>query len=77
MQQWYELNQDIIFDVNIPESELSTRISQKINFIRGYLMDISFDGPEFMAKHSDFLTLQYPSKCNNFYGHLVRTRIGR
>jgi len=67
LSKWHELNQDF-WDLNISESELSTRISQKINFIRGYLVDISFDGSEFMAKHSGFLTLQYPSKCNNSMG---------
>jgi hypothetical protein len=51
-----ELNGDIILDLNLSESDLSTRISNKIKFLRGYLVDISFDGPEFMAKHSDFLT---------------------
>lgn len=68
LQKWHELNQDIVLDLNVSESELSTRISNKINFLRGYLVDISFDGPEFMAQHSNFLTLQYPSKCNNSIG---------
>ena len=64
LQKWHELNQDI----NVSESELYTRVSNKIKFLRGYLVDISFDGPEFMAKHSNFLTLQYPGKCNNSMG---------
>jgi hypothetical protein len=68
LQKWDELNYDIILDLNLSESDLSTRISKKLKFLRGYLVDISFDGPEFMAKHSNFLTRQYPSKCNNSIG---------
>jgi hypothetical protein len=66
--KWYELNQDLLLDWGVSESELSNRISQKINFLRGYLIDISFDGHEFMTKKSDFFTLQYPSKCNHAIG---------
>jgi len=47
---------------------LEERIKSKIGFIRGYLVDISFDGPVFMSKHSQFLTLQYPSRCENALG---------
>jgi hypothetical protein len=55
-------------DLNISESDCYTRIKSKIGFLRGYLVNISFDGPEFMASHSRFLTLQYPSKCDNAMG---------
>lgn len=75
LRKWHELNQDIILDLNISESELSNRIYQKIDFLRGYLVDITFDGPEFMAKHSDFLTLQYPSQCNNAIGVWLEQRL--
>jgi|GEM_PF-2882689 len=62
--KWYELNQDLILDLGISESELSNRITEKIQFLRGYLVDISYDGPEFMVKHSNFLTFQYPSSLS-------------
>lgn len=64
----HELNLDLIFDFNITKSDLYDRITEKINLLRGYFVDISFDGPEFMYLHSRFLNLQYPSKCNNSIG---------
>jgi hypothetical protein len=64
----HELNLDIILDLNLTESDLYDRIAEKISLLRGYLVDISFDGPEFMYRHSRFLTSQYPSKCNNSIG---------
>ena len=47
---------------------LVERANEKINFLRGYMVDISFDGPEFMALNSRFLTLQYQSRCNSAFG---------
>lgn len=64
----HEFGGDLLLDCTVFRSELSERISEKINFIRGYLVDISFDGPDFMARHSKFLSLQYPSQCNNAIG---------
>lgn len=64
----FELNLDLIFDFHVLKSELSSRVENKISFLRGYLVDISFDGPEFVERHSNFLTQQYPSKCNNAIG---------
>jgi len=56
-------------DVNTPsKQELQKRIQNKINFLRGYLVDISFDGPQFMSDYSSFISMQYPSRCNNAYG---------
>ena len=55
-------------ELGLSQSELLARLSNKVSFLRGYLVDISFDGPEFMATHSNFLTSQYPSKCNNSIG---------
>jgi len=66
LQNSHEFHQDLGYYNS--ESELLTRISRKIDFLRGYLVDISFDGPEFMAQQSDFLTQQYPSRCDNSIG---------
>ena len=64
-----ELNQDIVLESDVSESkELSTRIYRKINFLRGYLVDISYDGPDFMAKYSYFVTLEFTSRCINSLG---------
>ena len=67
LQNWYEYDLDLIIDMGLSESDLQRRVANKINFLRGYLVDISYDGAEFMAQHSNFLSLQYPSKCNNAY----------
>ncbi|MFK5948004.1 MAG: hypothetical protein QM500_04430 [Methylococcales bacterium] len=66
--KWHEIDQDITMDFNVTETEISTRVANKISFLRGYLVDISFDGPSFMEYHTNFLTLQYPSRCNNAIG---------
>ena len=63
-----EINYEMISGTNLVESDLYERIDNKINFLRGYLADISFDGPKFMMEKSKFLTLQYPSRCNNAMG---------
>lgn len=47
---------------------LEERAKEKIAFLRGYLVDISFDGAEFMALKSQFLTLQYQSRCDSAMG---------
>jgi len=47
---------------------LEKRAKEKIEFLRGYLVDISFDGAEFMHIKSKFLPLQYQSKCNSSMG---------
>ena len=47
---------------------LEERAKEKISFLRGYLVDISFDGAEFMALKSSFLTLQYQSRCDSVMG---------
>lgn len=52
----------------LSESALQDRITDKIGFLRAYLVDISFDGPEFMNDKSNFLSLQYPGKCDNALG---------
>lgn len=53
---------------HLPEADLVNRILQKIGFLQAYLVDISFDGGEFMRNKSNFLTAQYPSKCDNSLG---------
>jgi len=67
LQNWYEYGLDLILDIRLSESDLQQRVLNRINFFRGYLVDISYDGAEFMAQHSNFLSLQYPSKCNNAF----------
>jgi hypothetical protein len=67
LQKAYELHSGLILDWSKDESELSGRIDSRVNFIRGYLANISFDGPQFMSAHSKFLPLQYPSRCNNAF----------
>ncbi|MBE0507576.1 MAG: hypothetical protein IBX50_12825 [Marinospirillum sp.] len=67
-RKWHELNQDLVLDLNVSESELSNRIIDKIQFIKGYLVDIYFDGPDFADKYYNFLEFQCPSKCDNAIG---------
>ena len=68
LQEYYEINGDLWLDLEIAHSELYERISNKIAFLRGYLVDISFDGEEFMDRKSNFLSLQYPTRCNKAIG---------
>ena len=63
--KWSELGKDLIADLSLPETELETRVVNKLNFIRGYMIDISFDGEQFVDEKSAFLSLQYPNKCND------------
>jgi hypothetical protein len=56
----HEIGTDLLVDLNLDASELKSRIRQRIRFIHVYLADISFDGDEFMSKHSRFLRRQYP-----------------
>ena len=63
-QNWSDLNLDIIMDCNLERSELAARINNRIRFLRAYLVDISFDGEEFMYKYSQFLSCQYPKVCD-------------
>ena len=64
----FEIGGDALVDFSLTEEDLLERIKSKISFVRGYLVDISFDGPVFMSKHSGFLTLQYPSRCERALG---------
>ncbi len=57
-----------LYGRNLPEKYLVQRVKAKISFLRGYLVYISYDGAEFMDSQSSFLTLQYPSRCNNVWG---------
>lgn len=68
LSQGNGLRQDIISDLDLTEAQLYNCISHRINFLRGYLVEISNDGAVFMAVHSNFLTLQYPSRCNHAMG---------
>jgi hypothetical protein len=68
LKEWFELDQATIFDLNLTKDELFQRVSNKINFLRAYLVDISFDGPEFMTNQSNFLSRQYASRCDNSMG---------
>lgn len=43
-------------------------VRERISFFRAYLCDISFDGGEFMSRFSQFLPLQYPSRCERTLG---------
>jgi hypothetical protein len=51
-----------------PEDLALLRVEDKAAFLRAYLVEVSFDGAEFMLKNSAFLPCQYPSRCNNAYG---------
>lgn len=64
----HELGFDLVSDLNLDAVDLKNRISQRIQFIRAYLVDISFDGDEFMSKHSRFLSYQYPSASERSLG---------
>ena len=66
--KWSELNQDLVADLSLPETELETRVVNKLNFIRGYMIDISFDGDQFVDEKSAFLSLQFPDQCNDALG---------
>jgi len=48
--------------------ELEVRAKEKISFLRGYFVDISFDGAEFMELKGSFLTQQYQSRCHAAMG---------
>jgi len=50
------------------EEEVERRVQQKLRFLRAYLVDISVDGPAFMAAKSHFLSCQYPSRCSTAWG---------
>lgn len=65
LQRPDELYEDLINDCRLTGEQLKKRVNNKVNFIRGYLVDISFDGPEYMDKCSRFLSCQYPSRCDN------------
>lgn len=43
------------------------RIASKIEFVKTYFRDVSFNGPEFMGHVANFLSCQYPSRCNRCY----------
>ena len=43
------------------------QVNEKVEFVRAYFRDISFDGPVFMEHFSKFLTCQYPSRCDSAY----------
>jgi hypothetical protein len=64
----YELNVDWILDLNLSELDLVSRLKEKISFLRGYLVDISYDGAAHMQRYSRFLSQQYPSRCNKSLG---------
>jgi hypothetical protein len=64
----YEVQSDPVMDLDLGEDELNKRIDSRIAFFRGYLVDISYDGPAFMSRQSRFLTLQYPRRCENAVG---------
>jgi hypothetical protein len=66
--KWNEINKDLIADLTLPEEELEVRVVNKLNFIRGYMIDISFDGDQFVDEKSTFLSLQYPDKCDDSLG---------
>ena len=58
-------------------SKIEERVSHKIAFLRGYLVDISFDGPDFMVAKSQFLTNQYPSQCERSFGIWLEQDLGK
>ena len=74
--KWNELNHDLIADLSLPEDELEIRVVNKLNFIRGYMIDISFDGEQFVDEKSTFLSLQYPNKCNDALGVWLEQDLG-
>jgi len=74
--KWNEINKDLIADLMLPEEELEERIVNKLNFIRGYMIDISFDGEQFVDEKSTFLSLQYPDECNNALGVWLEQDLG-
>jgi hypothetical protein len=64
----HEVRGDPVLDFGLGKAELNERIQRRIAFFCGYLVDISFDGGEFMSKHSQFLTLQYPQRSEKSLG---------
>jgi len=54
------------------EEVIRDRVQNKIKFLRGYLVDISEDGADFMNNKSKFLSAQLPYKCDNAYGIWLR-----
>jgi len=65
---WVDLGLDLFFEQGFSEQDLEKRVLNKINFLNAYLVDVSFDGAEFMSKKSNFLTAQYPSRCHDSFG---------
>ena len=63
-----ELGCDPILDLALDEEQLNRRIEQKVQFIRAYLVDISYDGGDFMSRHSKFLHLQYAGRSARALG---------
>jgi len=74
--KWSELNKDLIADLMLSEDELETRVVNKLNFIRGYMIDISFDGEQFVGEKSAFLSLQYPDNCRDVFGVWLEQDLG-
>ena len=74
--KWHELGKDLVKDLSLPEDELETRVVNRLNFIRGYMVDISFDGDQFVDEKSTFLSLQYPDKCDNVLGVWLEQDLG-
>ena len=67
--QWSEYEGGLVPPHENDELEvLAERAKEKIKFLRGYLVDISFDGAEFMALKSNFLSSQYQSRCDSAMG---------
>ena len=63
-----ELDGDHRIDKCLSEADLIKRIKRKISVIRAYLFGLSAFGPLYMAKHSEFLELQAPARCEQAMG---------
>lgn len=62
--KWYEYGA-ASFEAGITPEKMRAEVRNRIRFLRGYFVDVSFDGAEFMDRTTNFLSLQYPSKCND------------
>ena len=60
---------ELLEEPNLRKKEINRRIKLKFDFFKGYLADLSLDGPEYMKNFGrKLLTYQYPKRCNSSYG---------
>ena len=60
---------ELLKEPTLTKTEINRRLHLKFDFFKGYLVDLSSDGPEYMQDHGrKLLTYQYPKRCNSSYG---------